>query len=119
MGVIRDYGSIIRHTKHDPEPFSENFHTPHTPHCFLAVILPCSSVARPEAGGDVVAQREHRQLQRLERRSDVFVLGIGEDGAGAASRGDALDEEAADEFEDDEEEWLDIDAEDGWPAELR
>ena len=43
----------------------------------------------------------------------------GEDGAGAASRGDALDEEAADEFEDDEEEWLDIDAEDGWPAELR
>ena len=36
-------------------------------------------VARPEAGGDVVAQREHRQLQRLERRPQLVGVGGRED----------------------------------------
>ena len=43
--------------------------------------------------------------------------------AGAAGVGDALDEPLLDgdeaEFEDDDEEWLDVESEDGWPAELR
>ena len=42
-------------------------------------------VARPEAGGDVVAQREHRQLQRLERRPQLVGVGGREDGRGRAA----------------------------------